>query len=70
MIAFLKGWRTRIWAIFLAVMGAVVAMDPNLIVQLVGKENQGWVFIAIAAITAILREFSTTPAGETEHTDA
>lgn len=66
---FLAGWKTRIWAAFLAIAGFIVLLDPTWIIDIVGKENQGYVFIGIAVITTILRQFTTTPAGESEKLD-
>lgn len=67
---FLIGWKTRIWAAFLAIAGFIVVLDPTWIIDIVGKENQGYVYVGIAVITAVLREFTTTPAGQTEQVDA
>lgn len=67
---FINGWKTRIWAAFLAIGGFIILLDPTWIIDIVGKENQGYVFVGIAIITAILREFTSTPAGQTEQTDA
>lgn len=69
MTEFLNGWKTRIWSGFLALCGLIVILDPSWIVDIVGKENQGYVFIGIAAVTWVLRQFTTTPAGEAEKHD-
>jgi hypothetical protein len=66
---FLNGWKTRLWAAFLAVAGVIVVLDPTWIIDIVGKENQGYVYIGIALITMVLRQFTTTPAGESEKFD-
>ncbi len=68
-IDFLNGWKTRLWAMFLAVAGFIVVLDPTWIIDIVGKQNQGYVFIGIAIVTALLRQFTTTPAGESEKLD-
>jgi uncharacterized membrane protein YuzA (DUF378 family) len=69
MMEFLAGWKTRLWSAFLALCGFVAILDPNWIVEIVGKQNQGYVLIGIAAVTWILRQFTTTPAGEAEKLD-
>lgn len=66
---YLNGWKTRLWSIFLAIAGFIVVLDPTWLVDIVGKENQGYVFVGIAIITALLRQFTTTPAGESEKLD-
>ena len=68
-IDFINGWKTRIFAVLVAVLGFVVVLDPTWIVDIVGKENQGYVFVGIAIATALLRQFTTTPAGESEKMD-
>ena len=68
-VDFLNGWKTRLWAGLLAILGIIVVLDPTWIIDIVGKENQGYVFIAFAIITTVLRQFTTTPAGESDKFD-
>ena len=69
MINLINGWKTRIFAALVGVLGLVTVLDPNMIVDIVGKENQGYVFVGIAVATYVLRQFTTTPAGESEKMD-
>lgn len=69
MIEFINGWKTRIFALLVAVLGFVIVLDPSWIIDIVGKENQGYVYIGIAVATFVLRQFTTTPAGESEKLD-
>lgn len=65
----LNGWKTRIFSVVVAVLGFIVLLDPTWLVDIVGKDRQGYVYIGIAVVTAILRQFTTTPAGEREKLD-
>lgn len=65
----LNGWKTRIFSMVVALLGAIVVLDPTWIVDIVGKQNQGYVFIGIAIATYVLRQFTTTPVGESEKLD-
>ncbi len=68
-VDFLNGWKTRIFSVLVAVLGFIVVLDPTWLVDIVGKDKQGYVFVGIAVATAILRQFTTTPAGESEKLD-
>lgn len=57
----MKGYKTLIWSLLLAVVGVLQAFDWTTVVP---ASAQGWVLIAIGAVTAALRYVTTTPVGK------
>ncbi len=69
MLSILNGWKTRIFSGFIALLGLVTTLDPTLLRSVIPTEKQGYVFIGIAVAVWLLRQFTTTPAGEKEKLD-
>lgn len=59
-----KGWKTRIAAVSMALTGVVAAVDPALLVSLLGQEYETKILLGYAVVFAILREITNTPAGK------
>lgn len=57
----LSGWKTLIFAVVTAVVGALQTFDW---VNLLGTQKAGMVVMGIGLITGVLRYFTTTPIGE------
>lgn len=60
---FLQGWKTRIFAASLLVLGLVDALDPSILSTALGLGDRGHaVVLVLAAVgTFILRQMTTTP---------
>lgn len=58
----IKGWRTRLFALAVSVLGIVEVIDPTLIANVVGDEYRGWAYLTIALVTVLLREITKEPA--------
>lgn len=64
MKAMFAGWKTRLLAFCVALLGVVEAVDPTLITSALGLNERGnsILLIAIAVAIFILRQITTTPA--------
>ena len=62
----LKGWRTRLLAVGVSVLGMLELFAPNVWATLLPKQWQGWSLIAIAVAIYWLRQITTTAAGKSE----
>ena len=62
----LKGWKTRIVSFVLLVLGVAETIDPEILIQMFGENSRGYVTIAFAVGFAILRQNTTTPAGQSD----
>jgi hypothetical protein len=60
----LKGWRTRLLAVAVAILGMLELFAPTMWSTLLPKEWQGWSTIGIAVAIYWLRQITTTPAGQ------
>lgn len=60
----LKGWKTLLFNMGLAVVGVAQAADWTNILG--ATPYTGWVVIAISAIGTVLRSVTTTPAGSSK----
>jgi len=60
----LKGWRTRALSLILLLLGAVEALDPNMVASVLPTEYRGWAFIVIALAVFALRQITTTAPGQ------
>lgn len=61
--SFLKGWRTRIFALAVGLLGLLETIDPYMISSIVGYRWQGLVILGIGLLTYVLREFTDSPPG-------
>lgn len=65
---FLKGWRTRLYALLNVLTGAIMAVEPSTLQAVTSDDAAvrrfGYVLIAQGAITWALRQVTTTPPGE------
>lgn len=64
MKAMLEGWKTRLLAFSVALLGIVEALDPSLITAALGLGARGnaILLITIAVAIFILRQLTTSPA--------
>ena len=60
----LKGWRTRLLAIGVSVLGMLDLLAPNVWASLLPKQWQGWSLIAIAVAIYWLRQITDTAPGK------
>jgi hypothetical protein len=63
-MTFLKGWRTRLLAIAVALLGMLELFTPHVWSTLLPKPWQGLSTIAIAVAIYWLRQVTTTAAGK------
>ncbi len=61
---FLKGHRTRIFALVVGILGIVELYEKQVIESLVPADYQGLVLMAIGVGIFVLRQMTTTPPGE------
>ena len=64
MKAMLEGWKTRLLALSVALLGIAEALDPSLITAALGLGQRGnaILLISIAVAIFILRQITTSPA--------
>ncbi|WP_068315819.1 hypothetical protein [Polycladidibacter hongkongensis] len=62
-MSLLKGWRTRLAALSLFLLGLLEAVDPHLLVTLLGEEARSGVLLFYAVAFYGLRQITSTPAG-------
>ncbi len=62
----LKGNRTRLLGLLVILLGALEGVDPALIAAVVPPEYQWLITPAIGCAIIILRELTTTPAGQSD----
>jgi hypothetical protein len=67
---FLRGWRTRIFAAAVFLLGIVDTIDPYMISSLFGYKYQGLVIMALGMMTWGLREITSTPPGSEGNTES
>lgn len=54
-----NGWKTKLFALVVGLLGAVEVMDPNLVASLFGESYRGYVLIILGAVTALIKEAKT-----------
>lgn len=62
----LKGNRTRVFGILVILLGVFEGIDPAIVATIVPPEYQWLITPVIGAAIIILRELTTTPAGQRE----
>ncbi len=62
-ISWLKGWRTRIYAGAIFLLGLIEAVDPHLLGAVLGERAHAVSLIAISIGIYVLRQITTTPPG-------
>lgn len=63
----MKGWRTRIFSLAVALLGLLEYLDPNMIADAFGgQNNRGLVLLGIAATIFVLRQITTTAPGRSD----
>lgn len=64
MKAMLEGWKTRLLAFCVALLGIVEALDPALITTAlgIGQRGNAILLICIAVAIFVLRQITSTPA--------
>jgi hypothetical protein len=67
---FLKGWRTRIFAAAVGLLGILDTLDPYMISSIVGYRWQGLVVLGIGLLTYVLREMTDTAPGSEGNTES
>lgn len=65
-MTFLKGWRTRLFATATFLLGAVEVLNPQTVANVLPPDSRGYVLIAFALITYLLRQITTTPPGKSK----
>jgi hypothetical protein len=65
-MTFLKGWRTRLLALAVSLLGMLELFAPNVWATLLPKEWQGWSLIAVAVAIYWLRQVTNTAAGKSQ----
>lgn len=65
MSAFLAGWKTRIFAGLVSLLGLVELLDPNIVSTALGLGDRGHAvtLLVIGVSTYVLRQITTGPAG-------
>lgn len=66
---FLKGWRTRIIAGAVFLLGLLEAVDPYTLAGMFGHERYGFVILAISLLMFFLREVTDSPPGSEGNTE-
>lgn len=60
----LKGWRTRIVASLVTLVGILELYDPGIWASLVKPEWRPYVTIGLGVLIFLLRQYTTTPPGK------
>lgn len=67
---FLRGWRTRIFAVAVFLLGVLDTVDPYMLAGLFGAKYYGLVIMAIGLLSYLLREVTSTPPGSEGNTES
>lgn len=55
-VEFLKAWKARLIALGTTILGLIDVIEPDWVVNIVGPNNKGWVYIALVGGAFLLHQ--------------